>query len=161
MVYFTHPYIGTSCLEHKSLTIENTLVKMLHQNFALTLHTRCQTWHEIWQNQTITSRLINARPCAKMAKSTVAVRTVDKCGTRCLMWNLSERTFMYRVINASLALKWPCAHFSAIWTVHNWSPWYFQIPLFLSRKQLNIHTIFMSLVLRYLKYYLHYNTDWW
>lgn len=40
-----------------------------------TLHTRCQTWREIWANGTVASRLKSAEPCLKMAVSTGFCRT--------------------------------------------------------------------------------------
>lgn len=40
-----------------------------------TLHTRCQTWREIWANGTVVSRLKSAEPCLKMAVSTGFCRT--------------------------------------------------------------------------------------
>lgn len=46
---------------------------VLHQKFTLTLRTRCKTQREIWQNCTF--RLINAKPCMKMALHTVICRT--------------------------------------------------------------------------------------
>lgn len=64
------------------ISYENTLFFffkiLLCCKFVPTLPTPCQSWREIWQDRTITSRLINAEPSVKMAVCTVF------CPTYCL-----------------------------------------------------------------------------